>query len=319
MTMRDSLEEYLEILEGQNKAQGTLLQYSGGLKAFDRWLDEEDAEPEDLTTRDIQRYLSWLNRQGYAPKTVRGYFSPVSGYYADLKNAGEIEDDPTEDVVVAKYASEETMKERLTKEKRVFLTKDELSQVVENVPAPALRNRLVVLFQYFTGLRRQEVSDVKLADLDRENRQVKVRGKGNKLNTAQWKPKLDGLLTAWLDRGHRNASPYARESEYLFLSNTAPKLEPDRINKIVVEAANNAGIQEVLYEDAAGRQRYKYTSHALRHSFGMHWVENGGSIEALSNQMAHSSVTTTEIYSEMQDDQARVEYEKYGPDIDLNF
>ena len=316
--MRESLEEFLEILEGQNKARGTLQQYNGGLNAFSRWLDEEDAEPEDLTTRDIQRYLSWLNRQGYAPKTVRGYFSPVSGFYKDLDAAGEIEDDPTDDVVVADYASEETMKERLTKERRVWLTEDELGQVVDNVPAPAVRNRLVVLFQYFTGLRRQEVSDVKLDDLDREERMVRVRGKGNKLNTAHWKPKLDGLLTAWLDGGYRNASSYARESEYLLLSNTAPKLEPDRINKIVVEAADNAGIQEVLYEDAAGRNRYKYTSHALRHSFGMHWLENGGSLEGLSKYMAHSSVTTTEIYGEILEERSNEEYVEFGPNPDLN-
>lgn len=317
--MRDSLKEYLEILEGQNKATGTLQQYSGGLKAFDTWLDEEDAEPENLTTRDIQRYLSWLNKQGYAPKTVRGYFSPVSGFYKDLEAAGEIEDDPTEDVVVADYASEETMKERATKERRVWMTKDELKQVVENVPAPTLRNRLLVLFQYYTGLRRQEVVDVRLEDLNREERKVKVRGKGNTLNTAHWRPRLDGLLTAWIDGGYRDASPYARESPYLFVSDSGPQVSADRLNKVVVNAAENAGIQEVLYRDAKGRNRYKYTSHVLRHSFAMHWLENGGSLEGLSNHMAHSSVTTTEIYGEILDQRASVEYEQFAPDIEVSF
>ena len=317
--MRDSLSDYLELLEGQNKAEGTLQQYSGGLTVFSAWLDEEGKEPERLTTRDLQRFLAWLNTErGYAPKTIRGYFSAVSGYYADLEAANEIENDPTDDIVVADYASEETLKERATKERRIWLTKDEVRLVVEHVPAPTIRNRLLVLFQYYTALRRQEVVDIELADLDREQRKVVVRGKGNTLNTAYWQPKLDGLLTTWLDGGYRNASPYAGESPYLFLSESGPSVSGDKLNKIVVEAAENAGIQEVLYQDAVGRNRYKYTSHALRHSFAMHWLQNGGSLEGLSKNLAHSSITTTEIYGEILDERAKDEYDKYAPDINLD-
>lgn len=174
----------------------------------------------------------------------------------------------------------------------------------------------MVLFAYYTGLRRQEVVDVKLSDLNREERLVRVRGKGDKHHTAYWQPNLDGLLTAWLDQGYRDASPYAEESEYLFVSDSGPKVSADRLNKIVVQAAENAGIQETLYEDSKGRSRNKYTSHALRHSFAMHWLQNGGSIEGLSKHMAHSSVTTTEIYGEILDERAREEYDEFGPDID---
>lgn len=316
--MRDQLQEYLEILEGHEKAQGTLQQYSGGLNAFSEWLDEEDAVPEELGTRDIQRYLAWLKTErGYAPKTIRGYFSPVSGFFGDLEATGEIEDDPTEDVVVANYASQETLKSRETKEERIWLTNEEVEKVVKNVPAPTVRNRLLVLFQYYTGLRRQEVVDVKLDDLDREEREVMVRGKGNKLHTAHWQPNLDRLLTAWLDGGYRDASPYARESPYLFVSDSGPQISSDLLNKAVVNGAKNAGIQEVLYKDAKGRKRYKYTSHVLRHSFAMHFLQEGGSVDALSNLMAHSSVTTTEVYGAILDERAKEEYEKYAPQVDI--
>jgi site-specific recombinase XerD len=50
----------------------------------------------------------------------------------------------------------------------------------------------------------------------------------------------------------------------------------------------------------------------------MHWLQNGGSIEGLSKNLAHASVTTTEIYGEILDERAREEYEQYAPDIDLN-
>lgn len=174
-----------------------------------------------------------------------------------------------------------------------------------------------MLFQYYTGLRRQEVVDFRLDDLDREARLVRVRGKGNTLNTAHWRAKFDGLLTTWLDGGYRSASPYADESPYLFLSESGPSVSGDSLNEIVVEAARNAGFQEVLYTDAKSRNRYKYTSHVLRHSFAMHWLQNGGSIGGLSKHLAHASVTTTEIYGEILDQRAKEEYDQFAPDVDF--
>lgn len=316
--MHEELQEYLEILRAQNKAEGTLQRYDGALNAFSDWLETEDLAPTRVTKRDLQRYLAWLtNEREYAPKTIHSYFSPVSGFYADLESSGEIESDPSEDVSPFDYAEKVTVKEMETKERRIWLDEDEIRQLVDNVPAPRIRNRLLVLFMYFTGLRRQEVSDVKVEDLNREERFVQVRGKGGKVHTAHWQPKLDSLMIQWLDKGYRAASPYAEESPYLFVSDSAEKVSGDRITKIVREAAEDAGIQEVLYTDAVGRNRYKITSHTLRHSFAMHWLQNGGSIEALSKSMAHNSVTTTEIYGEILDKRAKDEYEKYGPQIDI--
>lgn len=316
--MRDEFEDYLDRLRGQDKAEGTIQQYSGGLNAFSDWLEDQENELKEVNTRDIEDYLAWLkNEREYAPKTVRGYFSPVSGFYGDLENADEIDEDPTEDVTVAKYAPDESRKQQLTKERRIWLEKDEIQELVQNVPAPTLRNRLLVLLQYYTGLRRQEVVDIKLDDLDQEERMVRVRGKGNQINVAHWQPKLDGLLIAWIDGGYRDASPYAKESPYLFVSDSGPQISADRLNKVVVQAAKDAGIQEVLYEDRQGRSHYKYTSHTLRHSFAVHWLQNGGSMEGLSKNMAHSSVTTTEIYGEILEERAKDEYEQYAPQIDI--
>lgn len=312
------MEEFLQILRGTDKAESTVNEYRKGLKIYSDWLTEESLEITEVDPRDLQRYLAYLKAdRGYAPKTIRVKFVAVRRFYADLANNGGNHDNPAANVAVTDYAPKRTRKEEVTKQRRVWLSKDDVSQLVENVPAPTLRNRLMVLFQYYTGLRRQEVCDIKLDDIDRENRQVKVRGKGGKINTAHWQPKLDGLLSAWLDGGYRESSPYARESKYLFLTESSPQLSGSRLNDIIKEAAENAGIQEVLYTDAADRRHFKVTSHTLRHSFAMHWLENGGSIEGLSKHLAHSSVTTTEIYGEILEERAKDEYEQFAPTIDF--
>lgn len=316
--MHDQMQEFLDILGGTNKAESTIDEYRKGLDTYSGWLEEEKLGVFEVTTRDIQRYLAYLkNEKNYAHNTVRLKFAAVSQFYKDAVDNNELDNNPTEDVHLADYAPKVTRKEEVTKEKRVYLRRDQVKALVENVPAPTLRNRLIVLMQYYTALRRQEVSDIKLADIDRERREANVRGKRGKINTVHWQPKLDGLLTAWIDHGYRDASPYAQESEYLFLTESSPKLSPGRINDIVKEAAENAGIQEILYTDAKGRNHHKVTSHTLRHSFAMHYLDNGGTLDELSKLLAHSSVLTTQTYGEISDNRAKESYQQHAPDIDF--
>lgn len=316
--MHDSMEEFLAIERGSDKADSTLRKYEDGLGRYSDWLDDQDIHPTDITQRDFKRYIAYLREEhGLASNTVRSLWTGIAEYYRDLYQEGLIDDNPIETFNLSDYAPKTSRKEQETKQKRDWLDKEEVQQLVNNVPSPTVRNRLLVLFQYFTGLRRAEVVNVKLSDLDRENRQVQVRGKGSKTHTAFWQPKLDGLLLQWLDGGYRAASPYAEESDYLFLSEAGPSIKPQRLNKVVVQAAKNAGIQETLYTDAQGQEQHRVTSHILRHSYAMHWLQNGGSIEGLSKAMAHNSVETTEIYGEILDKRAREEYEEYGPGQDI--
>ncbi|WP_159484740.1 tyrosine-type recombinase/integrase [Halorubrum sp. JWXQ-INN 858] len=318
--MHEKMISFVEILRGMDKASSTVDEYEKGLKLYSSWLESQDLEPADVTTRELQRYLGWLKAEkGYAPKTIRLKFVAVNQFHQDLASTGDGETNPAEDVTVTDYAPKRTRKEESSKERRHWLSKEDVEKLVKNVPSPQVRNRLIVLFQYFTGLRRQEVCDVKISDLDREQRKAQVRGKNGKVHTAKWQPKLDGLLTAWLDMGHRDASPYARESDFLFVTESGPQLSGSHLNNIVKQAAENAGIQEVVYVNAGGSNQYKITSHTLRHSFAMHWLENGGSLEGLSKNLAHSSVTTTEIYGEILEERASEEYEQFAPDVNFSF
>lgn len=320
MNMHTEMTNFLEIQRGTTKAQGTIKIYRKGLEQFSEWLDQEELNIKAVTHRDIKRYLTYLKTEkNYAPKTIRGRFTAVSQFYEDLTANGTEFDDPTDPVKIAEYAPRTTRKQEETKQDHIWISKDEVSLLAKNVPAPKLRNRLVVMFQYFTGLRRQEVVDVKLEDLNREDRMVQVRGKNDKIHTAHWQPKLDSLLTTWIDAGYRDASPYADESPYLFITESTDQLSASRVSYIVRTAAENAGIQEALYTDAAGKTQNKVTSHTLRHSFAMHHLQNGGSIEGLSTLLAHSSVTTTEMYGKVQDERAKEEYEKYAPDIEITW
>jgi integrase/recombinase XerD len=315
MTFADEeMVRFLQSESGKTNSDETIYKYAKGLEDYSDWLDENDRGPlREVDYVDLQNYLAYLTkRKGYADKTVYIKWLPVQMFYSHLSKLKQIDSSPADDVDVTDYieSTKSTKTEKETGEERIYLKKDEVEKLVNNAPAPQLRNRLAILFMYYTALRRSEVTEVRVGSLNRDDRTVNVRVKGGDTHTAKWHSDLDGLMAQWLDYGYRDSYPTAEDSPYLFVTNTTEQLSPARLGEIVNEAAENAGLQETIFTDTEGRERNRITSHKLRHSFAMNALNDGMSIETLSNRLAHSSVVITEIYAEMEDDQSIEEYDE---------
>jgi integrase/recombinase XerD len=134
--------------------------------------------------------------------------------------------------------------------------------------------------------------------------------------TGRYHPDLDSLLNEWLEV-HRPS--YTRnDSPYLFISQKSDQLSPTHINRIVKKAAERAGIQEELYADNKGHPRYKITSHALRHSFAVHFLRppNPGSYEQLKEILGHEDIKTTQVYGEILDEDVDKAYQRNTTSLD---
>lgn len=318
--MHKEIQTFLEIEPTDQWAEETERKYRRNLRQFSEWLEENNQHPHDVDSRDLKRYIqSYLkNEKGYANKTIRAKLAPISLFYKDASSEGFIENNPMDDIKIARYAPDNTKESEELREDRPYLTEDEIQQLISNVPSPKLRNRLLLQFIYFTGLRVKEVSNIKLKDLDRENGEVEVEVKGGKQHTARWNSQLDPLLDTWLDGGYRDSSTFAADSDYLFLSQHSEKISPHQINKIVNRAAERAGIQEVLYENSAGQPRRKVTTHTLRHSYAVHFLQNGGTLEGLKENLGHEFVKTTEIYGKITEERGKEEARKFAPNQNFN-
>lgn len=299
--------------QGKKKKENTVYTYANGLEEFSKWLDQEGISPLDVDFVDLGNYMTYLmNDRGLANSTAETKFSPINLYYKYLIKLKKIDENPTDNFDAGDYIEwDRTKTKEVRGDERVHLTKEELEKIVEGCPAPKLRNRLLLQFIYYTGLRVSEAVNVKLEDLDRKERLVRVSAKGDKEHTGVWQEDLDGLMTQWLDYGYRDSYPTADDSPYLFITARSEHISVRRVNGILDEAASNAGIQEIIFTDARGRKFKKVTPHKLRHSFAMHFLNDGGSIEALSNRLAHSSIITTEIYGQVEDERGIDEYNTF--------
>lgn len=300
----------------RGRAESTVDNARSNLRHFSGFLEEQDLSIDDISSDHLEEYFHQMDRNNYSDHTIRNRYLTVRQFldYLDIEEDSE---NPANQFKISKYAKRKDKREEEALEKRVWLTRDEINELVEAAPQPKIRNRCLILFMYYTACRRSEVSKVKLANMDFEDRKARVNSpKTGKTITVRWQPHLDSLLQRWKDE-YRPEYINADDSPYLFITQKANRIVPNHISRIIREAAKNAGIQEVLYEDKAGNKRRRITSHALRHSFAVHWLQppNKGSLEELKEILAHEDVQTTQVYTEILDEQVDEAYVNHAATI----
>ncbi|MEW6295586.1 MAG: site-specific tyrosine recombinase/integron integrase [Candidatus Diapherotrites archaeon] len=141
------------------------------------------------------------------------------------------------------------------------------------------RNRLVVQFLYSTGTRVSECANIKLNDLDLEQKIAKVRGgKGNKDRTII-------LSDYWVKELNKYLNKKNVKSEFVFSKKNGKPITTTTIERIVRKAAQKAGITK------------RVTAHTMRHSFATHLLESGENIRKIQELLGHENLSTTQIYT----------------------
>lgn len=314
--MKSEMETFLDYY-GTQRAENSVKGMESNLRHFSAFLEENGYEVDEVTWEELESYLSKMVDADYANATIRNRFFGISAFYRYAKKKDWVEKQPTELVNIGEFADNQTRREELGGTKsRKWLTYEELNQLAKNVPDPVVRNKCMVLMMYYSGCRRSELCDIELANMNFGERKASVTAqKTGRTITVRWQDSLDILLERWVHE-FRPTYPTAQDSPYLFLTKKSERVNPNHFSRIVRDAAEEAGIQEELYVDKNGNTRRSITSHALRHSFGVHFIDNGGSIETLKEILAHQDIKTTQIYAELLEDKADEDYEKFAPSLD---
>jgi len=146
--------------------------------------------------------------------------------------------------------------------------------------------------------------------IDENNRIItyvtaKSRGK-TETRDVPYAPTLDRYLKNWKRKQQSRLG--GAEADRVFTGRRRDAdgnlcaISPERVNEIVRKAAESAGLQKTIYTDANGRERKKYSSHALRYSYAVYYVQGGdgkgtsGDIKSLKDLLGHSSTEITERY-----------------------
>jgi len=297
---------------------------------FDPFYEEAEDNDSHLVTDANRRVITeFLEAQAdsLAPKTVGHRFSAISRFYTALRDEiGLLDRDATTPAEKVKRnevrgLSEQTMTETTSGDSFHYLQADEVSELINNAPAPKLRNEALLRLMANTGMRASEVIQVRTENLDLARNQLTVKSpklsdpNDPEIITVNWRSDavsdaLDMFLTF-----RRESYPTAGESPFVFPSKQSEHIGYDQLNRIVKKAAENAGLQGEIGTDASGNPRQEVTSHVLRHSYAMSCLENGMNINEVREALHHEKIETTMTYLREHKDEVRKAILRDGPNF----
>lgn len=216
------------------------------------------AESKPMTARSVQRKLSSLR-----------------SFFRYQLREGKMAEDPTEIVVAPKTG----------KRLPVFVPDYQMDELLDEQQTgnfSEMRNRMVLMMAYCTGMRRSELSGLKLEDVDTANQVIRISGKGGKQRIV---PMLDEL-TEEVESYLRERNKRVKDGHpFFFITDKGTPVYDKFIYRLVVKYLGQV------------TSLSKRSPHVLRHSFATALLNNGACIEAIRELLGHSGLAATQIYT----------------------
>ncbi|MGY3795888.1 site-specific tyrosine recombinase/integron integrase [Aquimarina sp. 433] len=251
---------YLEKLVLKQYAKNTIKNYVSAFEAFINYYSDKDFL--EINELDIKNYLKEQNLQGRSNSYINQAINSIKFYYE----------------IVLEMPNRFYYIDRPRKQKRLptVLSKEEVITMINNTNN--IKHKCIISLLYSAGLRRSELLNLKITDIDSNRMLVMVaNAKGNKDRYT--------LLSKTLLHDLRAYYKEWKPKNYLFEGVNGKQYAAQSIAKIVKNASEKAGILK------------KVTPHTLRHSFATHLLENGTDLRYIQSLLGHSSSKTTEIYT----------------------
>ena len=286
MTGADSFLAWLSVEQGRSVR--TIEAYRRDLLLFEEYLRLVGVDVTTATPSHIDGFIGHLRQEDRAPKSVARHLAAVRMMYRYFVAEGLRSDNPT------------TLTEgvRIPKGLPKALSVDEVIRLLESVTGVdslAVRDQALLEFLYGTGARISEACGLSLADLDMQASLVRLFGKGAKERIVPFGRQAHMALTRWLGPGGRERlvpQSWARrtDAEAVFLGVRGTRLSRQAAWGIVRKYATRAGITDHL------------SPHVLRHSCATHMLVNGADLRVVQELLGHASVSTTQVYTKVDDE-----------------
>ncbi|SYZ74050.1 Tyrosine recombinase XerC [Candidatus Zixiibacteriota bacterium] len=290
-----TLNEYLNYLAQKRRlSPGSIETYRRSLRGWVKFLEEEykktPPEPK-LNVLLLRKYLAQRRAESVSVRTLAGFISALSGFQGFLAQHKKYIPFLTK-LSKLKYTEKipDFLSQKETEELFGFLAKDTYL---------AWRDYLMVSFFYLTGIRRAELTMLKVSDLDFRRHTATVLGKGNKVRVVPYGAALHRDLENYLEVRENFIGSGRHNLGYLFLNYQGSPLTVRSVDRIV--------------RNYCARLGKRVTPHMLRHSFATHMLENGADILAIKEMLGHASLATTQKYTHITAEQLKAVYNKAHP------
>lgn len=225
----------------------------------------------------VRNWIVALIDKPLSNRTVNRKIASLKAYYKFLLRTGVISHNP-----LARHKALKT-----PKKVEVPFSETEMEQLLGEVTFDmdfeGTRDKLIIDLFYTTGIRRSELINIKLADVDSNHRTIKVLGKRNKERYVPLLPATISLIDAYVKK--REELETIREPQFLFLTASGGKIYGTLVYRII-----NAWLGKVS-------TKLKKSPHVLRHTFATHLLNKGADLNSVKELLGHASLASTQVYT----------------------
>lgn len=303
----DPVLQFLDFLTVEkNASQNTILAYKNDLAQFQQFTGQ--ADPMDwwkhVTPDSVVAFVESLRAREYKDSTVARKVAAVKSFFGFLVAEGQTEADPTERLKSPQVGK--SLPRALT----VQQVDELLEQPARKNTPESQRDKAMLELMYATGLRVTELVQLDTSDVSLESDPVTVRcqGKGDRERVLPIPQRSADELRQYMfkvrrrmakDRVERNKD--GRQRYPLFVNRRGERLTRQGFWLILKNYAQMAGLGVDI------------TPHTLRHTYATHMLSGGMPLRYVQDALGHASISTTQVYTQLTDQQKRVEYDKAHP------
>jgi integrase/recombinase XerC/integrase/recombinase XerD len=288
----EALRDFDADLRLRAAAEKTRRAYGGDLAHFAQWCAGRSLSPVEVDARVLRRYAAQRSQEGLSPASLARTVASLRSFYRMLREHGLVASNPAELLTLPKRP----------RSLPHVLRPQELAQLLDRIPQTTpleLRDRAMLELAYACGLRAEELVTLTTDSVDFDAEQLRIEGKGSKTRLVPVGEPALRALTRYLERA-RPALAHDDERA-LLLSKSGRPLSTSDVRRRLRIWSTRAGLGGAVHP------------HALRHSFATHLLNGGADLRAIQELLGHSSISTTQVYTQVESARLRRAYASSHP------
>ena len=274
----DEYIEYLEKIKGYSK--NTITSYKTDIKKYFEYINTKNKN-----YYEVEKYIQSLSKRKYAKSTVNRKIVSISSFFNWCINQKKLN---IKDIKQIKNIKTE-------RKLPTILTSNYINNLLDTIPTSTskeIRDRTIIEILYSSGLRVSELTNLKVNDF-KNNKSLKVLGKGNKVRILPMTDKSFNYMNLWISK-YRSEYKNEKSGNYIFLGVRGGKISDREIQRIV-------------------NLRLGTFPHSIRHTFATHLLDGGADLRVVQEMLGHTDPSTTQIYTHVSKKQLKEKYKRTHP------
>jgi len=295
MSWETSIKGFKSYLQIERSLSDNSVQaYIRDVKKFANYAIPIELSELKVTRVDISSFLAQINQEDISSRSQARIISGIKAFYKYLIMEDYLKINPTELIESPKIGLK--LPDTLS-----LIEIDKLIAAVDLSNKQGERNRAILETLYSCGLRVSELVNLQLSNIHFKEGYLKVTGKGDKERLAPIGGRAIKYLTIYINEVRNHQEIKKGNEDFVFLNNRGAKLTRVMIFLIIQKLTEKIGLKK------------KISPHTFRHSFATHLIEGGADLRAVQEMLGHESITTTEIYTHLDNEYLRSNIIQFHP------